>query len=108
MSRPKGSTNKITKDVKERLRDFIDDVVNSIDVDSMDTTQKLKLLQLSLHYVIPKLRSINNTNDDQDDEELPFIFDIHKRDPDTNDWVHEYVESSIPKSTVKNNRDKWS
>ena len=108
MSRPKGSTNKITKDVKERLRDFIDDVVNSIDVDSMDTTQKLKLLQLSLHYVIPKLRSINNTNDDQDDEELPFIIDIHKRDPDTNDWVHEYVESSIPKSTVKNNRDKWS
>ena len=69
MSRPKGSTNKITKDVKERLRDLIDDVVNSIDVDSMDTTQKLKLLQLSLHYVIPKLRSINNTNDDQDDEE---------------------------------------
>lgn len=108
MSRPKGSTNKITKDVKERLRDFIDDVVNSIDVDSMDTTQKLKLLQLSLHYFIPKLRSINNTNDDQDDEELPFIIDIHKRDPDTNDWVHEYVESSIPKSTVKNNRDKWS
>ena len=74
----------------------------------MDTTQKLKLLQLSLHYVIPKLRSINNTNDDQDDEELPFIIDIHKRDPDTNDSVHEYVESSIPKSTVKNNRDKWS
>ena len=45
MSRPKGSTNKITKDVKERLRNLIDDVVNSIDVDSMDTTQKLKLLQ---------------------------------------------------------------
>ena len=108
MSRPKGSTNKITKDVKERLRDLIDDVVNSIDVDSMDTTQKLKLLQLSLHYVIPKLRSINNTNDDQYDEELPFIIDIHKRDPDTNDWVHEYVESSMPKSVVKNNRGKWS
>ena len=68
----------------------------------------LNLDQETFINFIPKLRSINNTNDDQYDEELPFIIDIHKRDPDTNDWVHEYVESSIPKSTLKNNRDKWS
>ena len=42
---------------KEQLQNLIDEVVNSIDVNSMDTNQKLKLLQLSLHYVIPKLRS---------------------------------------------------
>ena len=39
MSRPKGSTNKLTTDVKEQLRNLIDEVVNSIDVDSMDTNQ---------------------------------------------------------------------
>ncbi len=31
--------------------------MNRIDVDSMTTEQKLKLLQLSLYYVLPKLRS---------------------------------------------------
>lgn len=107
MSRPKGSTNKLTTDVKDQLRNLIDTVVNSIDVDSMDTNQKLKLLQLSLHYVIPKLRSISNTNND-DGEDLPFLIDIHKRDDETGEWLHEYVESKIPAGVMKNNRDKWS
>ena len=57
MPRPKGSTNKLTAEVKEQLQNLIDTVVNRIDVDSMTTDQKLKLLQLSLHYVLPKLRS---------------------------------------------------
>ena len=46
---------------------------NSIDVNSMDTNQKLKLLQLSLHYVVPKLRSTETT--DKPNEDLPlFIY----------------------------------
>ena len=57
MPRPKGSPNKVTKEVKVQLQNLIDTVVNRIDVDSMTTDQKLKLLQLSLHYVLPKLRS---------------------------------------------------
>ena len=44
MPRPKGSPNKITTEVKEQLQNLIDEVVNSIDVNSMDTKQKLKLL----------------------------------------------------------------
>ena len=49
MPRPKGSQNKVTTEVKEQLQNLIDEVVNSIDVNSMTTDQKLKLLQLSLH-----------------------------------------------------------
>ena len=41
MPRPKGSQNKITKEVKEQLQNLIDTVVNRIDVDSMTTDQKL-------------------------------------------------------------------
>ena len=48
----------------------------------MDTNQKLKLLQSSLHYIIPKLRSINDMTKEQD-EDLPFLIDIHKRDEET-------------------------
>ena len=39
--------------------------MNRIDVDAMTTDQKLKLLQLSLHYVIPKLRSTEMTEKKQ-------------------------------------------
>ena len=73
MPRPKGSQNKITAEVKEQLQNLIDTVVNRIDVDSMTTDQKLKLLQLSLHYVIPKLRSTEMT--DKKQEDLPLFVD---------------------------------
>ena len=36
MPRPKGSQNKITTEVKEQLQSLIDEVVNSIDVNSME------------------------------------------------------------------------
>ena len=73
MPRPKGSQNKITAEVKEQLQNLIDTVVNRIDVDSMATDQKLKLLQLSLHYVLPKLRSTETT--DMKQEDLPLFVD---------------------------------
>ena len=46
MPRPKGSLNKVTTEVKEQLKNFIEEVAHLIDVDSMTIDQKLKLLQL--------------------------------------------------------------
>jgi len=73
MPRPKGSPNKLTTEVKEQLKNLIDTVVNSIDVNSMDTNQKLKLLQLSLHYVLPKLRSTETS--EKPYEDLPLFIE---------------------------------
>lgn len=73
MPRPKGSPNKVTSEVKEQLHNLIDTVVNRIDVDAMTTDQKLKLLQLSLHYVLPKLRSMETT--EKQHEDLPLFVD---------------------------------
>ena len=73
MPRPKGSPNKLTTEVKEQLKNLIDTVVNSIDVNSMDTNQKLKLLQLSLHYVLPKLRSTETS--EKPYEDLPLLIE---------------------------------
>ena len=87
MPRPKGSQNKITAEVKEQLQSLIDEVVNSIDVNSMTTDQKLKLLQLSLHYVLPKLRSTEMSEKKQED--LPLFIDVEviKRDEETGGWI---------------------
>ena len=73
MPKPKGIQNKITTEVKEQLQHLIDEVVNRIDVNSMTTDQKLKLLQLSLHYVLPKLRSTEMTEKKQED--IPLFVD---------------------------------
>ena len=73
MPRPKGSHNKVTTEVKDKLQSLIDEVVYSIGVNSMTTAEKLKLMQLTLHYVIPKLRSsLIGTNKTED---LPLFLD---------------------------------
>lgn len=77
MPRKKGTPNKMTSEVKDQLQNLIDTVVNSIDVNSMDTNQKLKLLQLSLHYVIPKLRSTETSEKPYEDE--PLFIDVISR-----------------------------
>ena len=80
MPRPKGSQNKLTTEVKNKLQNLIDEVVNRIDVDSMTIDQKLKLLQLSLHYVLPKLRSTETTEKKYEDE--PIFIEVFERKDD--------------------------
>jgi len=69
MSRPKGSVNKLTKEVKETLQDI--KVVNSIDIDKLDINQKLKFLQISLQYLIPRLKHESKNIS----EDLPLFID---------------------------------
>ena len=65
MSRPKGSLNKLTKEVKETLQDITDKVIKTIDIEELDTNQKLKFLQISLQYLIPRLKhKRNDTHED--------------------------------------------
>ena len=56
MPRPKGSPNKITAEIKERLREVLMDAMSRIDIDSMTQNDKLKLIQIGLTYVVPKLK----------------------------------------------------
>ena len=73
MPRPKGSQNKITSEVKSKLQAVIDGIVDSIDIDTMTTEQKLKYLQISIQYVIPRLKSVYTEN--VKDEDLPLFID---------------------------------
>ena len=97
MSRPKGSLNKITTEVKEQLQNLIDEVVNRIDVDAMTTDQKLKLLQLSLHYVLPKLRSTEMTEKKHEDE--PIFIEVFERKEGSNEenWEDNFEVTSREK-----------
>ena len=71
MPRPKGSPNKLTAEIKERLSQVIMDAMSTIDIDSMTQNERLKLIQIGLTYVIPRLKQVENI-----EEEEPRSFQI--------------------------------
>ena len=71
MPRPKGSPNKITAEIKERLSEVIMNAMSTLDIDSMTQNEKLKLIQIGLTYVIPRLKQVENI-----EEEEPRKFEI--------------------------------
>ena len=71
MPRPKGSPNKLTAEIKQKLSQVIMDAMSTIDIDSMTQNEKLKLIQIGLTYVIPKLKQVDNVED-----EMPTNFQI--------------------------------
>ena len=56
MPRPKGSPNKITAEIKQKLSEVIMNAMSTLDIDSMTQNEKLKLIQIGLTYVVPKLK----------------------------------------------------
>ena len=70
MPRPKGSPNKLTSEIKERLSEVLMDSMSTIDIDSMTQNEKLKLIQIGLTYVVPRLKHTEETN------EVPTNFQI--------------------------------
>ena len=71
MPRPKGSLNKLNSEIKERLSKVIMDAMATIDIDSMTQNERLKLIQIGLQYVVPRLKHIEETK-----EEFPTEFQI--------------------------------
>ena len=71
MPRPKGSPNKLTSEIKERLSQVLMDAMSTIDIDSMTQNEKIKLIQIGLTYVIPRLKQVEDVSD-----EMPTNFQI--------------------------------
>ena len=91
MPRPKGSPNKITSKIKERLSQVIMDAMSSIDIDSMTQNEKLKLIQIGLTYVIPRLKQVENI-----EEEEPRKFEI-----EIIDSLSKYSDKELDKAIVQ-------
>ena len=70
MPRPKGSPNKLTSEIKEKLATIVSNAMASIDIDSMTQNEKLKLIQIGLTYVVPRLKHTEEIN------EIPTEFKI--------------------------------
>ena len=73
MPRPKGSPNKITAEIKERLSEVIMNVMSTIDIDSMTQNEKLKLIQIGLTYVIPRLKQVEEIREEPRNFQIEII-----------------------------------
>ena len=73
MPRPKGSPNKITAEIKERLSQVIMDAMSSIDIDLMTQNEKLKLIQIGLQYVVPRLKHIEEIKEEPTNFQIEII-----------------------------------
>ena len=52
--RTKGTPNKLTSEIKDKLSTIINEAIDSIDLDGMSKAEKLKLIQLGLPYIVTK------------------------------------------------------
>ena len=67
-----GVPNKLTSEVKEKLQTLVEGVVETLDIAYMTIDQKLKLLQITSHYILPRLKSVS-TEKVKDEDLLMFI-----------------------------------
>lgn len=62
--RKKGSANKLTKKIKEKLSLVVNDALDSLDVKTMTKAERLKLIQIGVQYIVPRLRQIEEVTDE--------------------------------------------
>jgi len=73
MGRIAGVPNKLTTEVKEKLQTLVEGVVDTLDLTEMTIDQKLKLLQITSQYILPRLKSV--LTEQVKNEDLPLFMD---------------------------------
>ena len=73
MGRIAGIPNKLTSEVKEKLQGLVEGVVDTLYITEMTIDQKLKLLQITSQYILPRLKSVYTEK--VKDEDLPLFMD---------------------------------
>ena len=91
MGRKLGVPNKITAEVKEKLANILDEAIDSIDIKTMTKAERLKLIQISIQYVIPRLKQVEEIT-----EEEPRSFQI-----EIIDSLSKYSNDEIDKAITK-------
>jgi len=89
MPRPKGSLNKITSEIKEKIADMVSNVFETLDPNTMNQQEKLKFIQIGLQYVVPRLRSIEQK---EPQEEQKFTIEIIDR---LTDYTDDQLDNAI-------------
>lgn len=61
--RQKGTPNKLTAEIKERLAVIINEATESIDLDTLAASEKIRLIEIGLKYLLPTMKQIDRIYD---------------------------------------------
>ena len=91
MARPRSSPKKITVDVKDKLQLVMDHVISSLNTRTLTTNQKIKMLQIGLQYLVPRLKHSSGDRDNTDyplfmTDGEPIAINIHSRNEETGEF----------------------
>jgi hypothetical protein len=62
--RQKGTPNKLTAEIKERLAAIISEATDSIDIDKLAASEKIRLIEIGLKYLLPTMKQVDNIHND--------------------------------------------
>lgn len=60
--RQKGTPNKLTTEIKEKIQLVVDKSLESLDLHLCTNAERIKLIEIGLKYLLPALKQIENTN----------------------------------------------
>ena len=73
MGRKAGVPNKITAEIKERLATILNEAMDSIDVKTLTVSERLKLIQIGIQYVIPRLKHTEEVREEPRNFQIEII-----------------------------------
>tara|TARA_A100001011_G_scaffold381340_1_gene449736 strand:+ start:1096 stop:1359 length:264 start_codon:yes stop_codon:yes gene_type:complete len=58
--RKKGTPNKLTAEVKEKIKYLLDGAIDSIDLNKCTIAERIRLIEIGLRYTLPTMKQIEN------------------------------------------------
>ena len=96
MPRPKGSPNKITAEIKDRLASIINNTMDSIDVEKLTVVERIKLIQIGLQYVIPRLKHTEEVREEPRNFQIEVIDSLSRySDKELDKAIHNPYQQKI-------------
>ena len=57
--RKKGVPNKLTAEVKEKIKHLLDGAIDSIDLSECTTAERIRLIEIGLRYTLPTMKQVD-------------------------------------------------
>ena len=61
--RKKGTPNKLTAEIKERLAAIISEATNNLNLEECSNSERIKLIEIGLKYLLPTMKQVDRNYD---------------------------------------------
>lgn len=61
--RKKGTPNKLTAEVKEKIKHLLDGAIDSIDLSECTIAERIRLIEIGLRYTLPTMKQVEKYPD---------------------------------------------